>query len=170
MRACFCHYRLIARARQAAPEKIQGVNMAIIRTNLNDNRLFSNDSNNVPTGTYSAKCVEVIDKLGVKRKKFGSDELEDVDVTAFQFEFTASGKTFRISTNAMKISADSRSRLFILLSKWLGRPPKFGFDTQSVKGLRATITVSNERGFVELASILPGIENDPDPSNEALGL
>lgn len=144
--------------------------MAIIRTNLNDNRLFSNDSNNVPTGTYSAKCVDVADKLGVKRKKFGSDELEEVDVTAFQFEFSAAGQAYRISTNAMKISADSRSRLFALLSKWLGKPPKFGFDTQSVKGLRATVSISNNRDFPELVAVLPGIDNAPTPTDEDLGL
>jgi len=149
---------------------LKGACMAIIKTVSNENKLFANDSNNIPTGTYSARCVEVIDKLGAKRKKYGSDELEEVDLTAFQFEFSTSEKTYRISTNAMKISADSRSRLFTLLSRWLGKPPELGFDTQSVKGMRATISVSNNQGVPELLAVLPGIDNEPDRSDEDLGL
>ncbi len=144
--------------------------MAIIKTVSNENKLFANDSNNIPTGTYSARCVEVIDKLRAKRKKYGSDDLEEVDLTAFQFEFSTSEKTYRISTNAMKISADSRSRLFTLLSKWLSKPPELGFDTQSVKGMRATISVSNNHGVPELVAVLPGIDNDSNLSDEGKGL
>ncbi len=103
-----------------------------------------------PKGTYLAVCLDVVDQYDVERNKYQSEEKERVNLTWFIFGVKLkSGELRKIRTQnyGMKISNDPKSTLHKFLSNWLGEAPKSGFDTATLVGRGAQITVvENDRG------------------------
>jgi hypothetical protein len=64
--------------------------------------------------------------------------METKDVTRFLFGL-ADGSM--VQTHEMKISSNDKSKLFNTLTSWLGHPPVIGFDTESMVGMGATISI-----------------------------
>jgi hypothetical protein len=122
-------------------------------------RMFDLDSEELPVkGTFVATCIDVKDAYGVQRRKFQSEEMETVDLTAFLFGYRdESGKAYKISTKSMKISGNEKAALYLFLKAWLGQAPSYGLDTASLKGKKALITVDHEIGKMgdrEFANII----------------
>jgi hypothetical protein len=120
-----------------------------------------------PAGTYLAVCTEVIDLYGVKRKKYESEEMEDVNVTRFVFGVkTKSGALHLIATREMKISGSPKSNMMKTIKAWTGEMPKPGWDTAELKGKGAQITVTAEEArngkvynnITGIAPVLDGYE------------
>jgi len=103
-----------------------------------------------PKGIHIAVCIDVVDEYNVTRKKFQSEETEVVNLTWFIFGVKCKDGSFRkVQTNnmGMKISNDERSKLRKFLTTWLGEAPKPGFDTASLIGKPAQLTlVENVKG------------------------
>jgi hypothetical protein len=96
-------------------------------------------------GTYLAVCVDVVDEYNVTRRKYESEEMETVNLTRFIFGVkTKDGSLRKIATKPMKISNHENSALRAFLVGWLGEPQKSGFDTASLKGKAAQITVTED--------------------------
>ena len=121
-----------------------------------------------PAGTYLAVCVDVIDLYGVERKKYESEEMERVDVTRFVFGVkTKSGQLHKIATREMKITSGPKANLTKFIKAWTGEVPKAGWDTESLKGQGAQITVSaeearNGKTYNNITGIAPVLEDYQD--------
>jgi hypothetical protein len=121
-----------------------------------------------PAGTYLAVCVDVIDLYGVERKKYESEEMERVDVTRFVFGVkTKSGQLHKIATREMKITSGPKANLTKFIKSWTGEVPKAGWDTESLKGQGAQITVSaeearNGKTYNNITGIAPVLEDYAD--------
>lgn len=97
-----------------------------------------------PKGTYIATCIDIKDLFGVERRKFQSEEIEKVDLTAFLFGFRdKQGKPFKVASRSFRISGNEKSSLFAFLKAWLGEPPKMGWDYMELKARKALITVEH---------------------------
>ena len=99
-------------------------------------------------GTYVAVCLDVVDEYNVTRKKYQSEETEVVNLERFVFGVKLKDGSLRtIATRAMKISNHENSALRAFLVSWLGEAPKPGFDTATLIGRPAQITVTeNTKG------------------------
>ena len=96
-----------------------------------------------PAGQHVAVCLAVKDTLGYECPMYRAspDEpivMETKDVTRFLFGL-ADGSM--VQTYEMKISSSDKSKLFGTLTSWLGHPPVIGFDTESMVGMGAVISV-----------------------------
>jgi hypothetical protein len=122
--------------------------MAILQAQVNNvSRVFDLPADAIPAkGTYLATCLDVKDVFGVERKKFQSEEVEKVDITAFLFGYRdRAGNPHKIATKAMKISNNEKSSLHLFLKSWLGEAPKNGWDYCEMKGAKALVTVDHEQ-------------------------
>jgi hypothetical protein len=114
-----------------------------------------------PTGDYIATCIDIADEFGVTRRKYQSEETEQIDVTRFLFGFKAQdGRLYKVQTFEMKISGSPKSALYKFLSSWLGKAPNMGWDYCELKGKGAVIKVeqvTSQMGKVynKIVSILP---------------
>lgn len=124
-------------------------------------------------GTYLAVCFEIEERFGVTRKKFESEETEVVDLISFYFGFKQKdGTPGIVRSKPMKISGHEKSALVQFVHQWLGDAPPTGFDTDTLKGAGAQVTVAlqmagNGKTYANIASIGPvmdGLEKSvPDP-------
>ena len=97
-----------------------------------------------PKGTFIASCIDIKDVFGVERRKFQSEEIEKVDLTAFLFGFRdKQGKPFKVASRSFRISGNEKSNLFAFLKAWLGEAPKMGWDYMELKGRKALLTVEH---------------------------
>ena len=99
-------------------------------------------------GTYVAVCLDVVDQYNVERQKYQSEETEIVNLTRFVFGVKCKdGSLRKMPSKAMKISNHENSALRAFLVSWLGEAPKSGFDTASLKGKGAQLTlVEDQKG------------------------
>lgn len=118
----------------------------------------------VPAGTYAAVILDIIDLFGVQRPKFQNpQEKETLDVTRFLFGFQGQdGRYYKIQTREMRISGNTKAKLYQFLQGILGTPPKYGWDYCSLVGKSAMITVMHQQGrrdpsktYAGIASIAP---------------
>ena len=97
-----------------------------------------------PAGDYVVTCIDIADEFAVSRRKFQSEEMEDIDVTRFLFGFKAQdGKLYKVQTFEMKISGSPKSTLYKFLSAWLGKAPDYGWDYCSLKGAGAVVSIEH---------------------------
>lgn len=97
-----------------------------------------------PSGDYVATCIDIADEFSVPRKKYQSEEMEDIDVTRFLFGLKAQdGKLYKVQTFEMRISGSPKSSLYKFLTAWLGKPPEYGWDYCTLKGQGAVISVEH---------------------------
>ncbi len=61
--------------------------MAVLKQPTMGGSLFELPDELPPTGTFIATCLDVRDVFGVERRKYQSEELEVVDLTAFLFGY-----------------------------------------------------------------------------------
>lgn len=95
-----------------------------------------------PTGDYVATCLDIADEFGVTRRKYQSEETEQIDATRFLFGFRAQdNQLYKVQTFEMKISGSPKSALYKFLSSWLGQAPNMGWDYCELKGKGAVISV-----------------------------
>jgi hypothetical protein len=115
-------------------------------------------------GTYLAVCFEIEERFGVTRKKFESEEKEVVDLISFYFGFKQKdGTPGIVRSKPMKISGHKESNLVQFIRQWLGDAPSKGFDTDTLKGAGAQITVAlqmagNGKTYANISSIGPVME------------
>ena len=100
-------------------------------------------TNPSPAGQHVAVCLAVKDTLNYEAPMYRSSPEEPIvmetkDVTRFLFGL-ADGSM--VQTHEMKISSNDKSKLFNTLTSWLGHPPVIGFDTESMVGMGATISI-----------------------------
>ena len=137
--------------------------MAILKQPAMTGSLFELGDQLPPRGTFLAKCIDVRDVFGVERRKYESQEMEKVDVTAFLFGWrTKDGTPHKIATRAFKISGSEKSGLYAFLKSWLGRAPQYGWDYMELKGKSALVTVDHQPSrtkpgavYAVIASISP---------------
>lgn len=121
-----------------------------------------------PAGDYIATCIDIADEFGVTRRKYQSEETEQIDVTRFLFGFKApDGRLYKVQTFEMKISGSPKSALYKFLHSWLGQAPRMGWDYCELKGKGAVIKVeqvTSQMGKVynKIVSILPPKTNLSD--------
>ena len=113
-----------------------------------------------PEGQHVAVCKDIREEYGVKVQKFQSEETEIQDRIAFLFEVTTEDGKSLIDSRVMKISGHEKSALFGFLKSWLGKPPAYGMDTNSLKGHHALVTVVHKvsqtgRTYPVLDTIVP---------------
>jgi len=114
-----------------------------------------------PAGDYIATCIDIADEFGVTRRKYQSEDIEQIDVTRFLFGFKGQdGRLYKVQTFEMKISGSPKSALYKFLSSWLGKAPSMGWDYCALKGKGAVIKVeqvTSQMGKVynKIVNILP---------------
>lgn len=97
-----------------------------------------------PSGDYVVTCLDVADEFSVPRRKYQSEEMENIDVTRFLFGFKAqNGKLYKVQTFEMKISGSPKSTLYKFLSAWLGKAPEYGWDYCSLVGQGAVVSIEH---------------------------
>ncbi len=97
-----------------------------------------------PSGDYVVTCLDVADEFSVPRRKYQSEEMENIDVTRFLFGFKAQdGKLYKVQTFEMKISGSPKSTLYKFLSAWLGKAPDYGWDYCTLKGQGAVVSIEH---------------------------
>lgn len=113
-----------------------------------------------PKGIHIAVCIDVVDEYNVTRKKWQSEETELVNLTWFIFGVKCKDGSFRkVQTNniGMKISNDERSTLRKVLTSWMGEAPKPGFDTKSLVGKPAQLTlvesVKGDKTYIDIQTV-----------------
>jgi len=120
-----------------------------------------------PKGVHICTCLEIEDELNFERPKFDDPtQIEVVDLTSFYFGFKLkTGEAFAIRSRRMKISLHEKSSLYSFLSSWLGTNPKGGFDTASLIGQGAQISISHQlstkgtQTFANISTISPVMED-----------
>lgn len=125
--------------------------------------LFEPSATLAPAGTFNAVCIDIRDVFGVERRKFQSEAVEKVNLTAFLFEFRdPAGNVHRIASRTFRISGSEKSGLYKLLADWLGQPPRMGWDYQELKDHQAQITIEHtaskgapEKVYADLVRIGP---------------
>lgn len=112
-----------------------------------------------PAGTYAAVILDIIDLFGVQRPKFQNpQEKETLDVTRFLFGFQGQdGRYYKIQTREMRISGNTKAKLYQFLQGILGTPPKYGWDYCSLVGKSAMITVMHQQGRKDPSKTYAGI-------------
>ena len=129
-----------------------------------------------PSGTYVATCITVQDEFSVSRKKYGSEEMENVDVSRFLFGFKGKdGKIYKIQTFEMKQSASPKSALIKFLTSWLGSSPQVGWDYVEMEGKGAIIKVEHTtssmgKTYAKIVSITPPKTDLADYTDRVLPL
>ena len=129
-----------------------------------------------PAGDYVATCIEIEDEFAVTRRKYQSEETEEIDVTRFLFGFKGNdGNIHKVQTFEMKISGSPKSTLFKFLSSWLGQAPTYGWDYCELKGKGAVISVENVtsqlgKTYAKIARVLPPKTSLSDYSAQVLPL
>lgn len=97
-----------------------------------------------PSGDYVVTCLDIADEFSVPRRKYQSEEMENIDVTRFLFGFKAQdGKLYKVQTFEMKISGSPKSTLYKFLSAWLGKAPDYGWDYCTLKGQGAVVSIEH---------------------------
>ena len=139
----------------------------------NAHSLFENEGEIPPKGSHIAVCIATRDAYGVERRKFQSDQIEKVDLTAFQYGLRdRAGKPFKIATRSLKLSGHPKSALYQFLTSWLGEPPAYNMDLSTLKGRKALLTVAHEpsrtRPGVSYARII-GVAPVPEGFETAVG-
>lgn len=141
-------------------------------------QMFETGTEITPKGTYVATCIDIKDLFGVERKKFQSEEMEKLDITAFLFGLRdRTGKPYKIASRPFRISGNEKSSLFAFLKSWLGQPPKMGWDYMELKGRQALVTVDHTPSkrtpgltYADIVSISPvpeGIQAPAAPAQPA---
>jgi len=115
-----------------------------------------------PAGQHVAVCLAVKDTLNYEAPKWRASPDEPIvmeikDVTRFLFGL-ADGSM--VQTYEMKISSNDKSKLFNTLTSWLGHPPTIGFDTESMVGMGATLSIVGKMSrkgteYSDITSITP---------------
>lgn len=137
--------------------------MAILREqNNNASRIKSDEL--PPKGTVLAVCIDVEDAYGVQRPKFDDPtQMETVDLTWFYFGYRSRAGKHIIKSKPFKLSLHEKSALFQFLKSWRAEAPKAGFDTETLRGTGAQITVDHGvsmkgRTFANIIGISPVME------------
>jgi hypothetical protein len=127
-----------------------------------------------PKGTHLAVLVDVVTTYNDKVLKHGApkgstDEGDYKHVNRERFVFgvkTKDGKTYKIATRAFPISGYETSGMYKFLLSWLAEPPKPGFDTTTLIGKGAQITVGpNDKSgktYMNIITISPVLDGDED--------
>jgi len=137
--------------------------MAILKAQVESSNGFDTEEL-APEGDYVATCIDIQDEFGVTRRKYQSEETEEIDVTRFLFGFKAKdGNLYKVQTWEMKISGSPKSKLFKFLSDWLGKAPKMGWDYCELKGKGAVIKVAQKTS--QLGKTYAFIDNINPPKN-----
>ena len=93
-------------------------------------------------GSHEVVVHKVIDQLGVKKKKFQSEEFEIVDLCTIVFaQVGDDGQERYAATSGMRISGSPKSALYQIIEGITGQPPVTGSDTQSLVGIPCLVTV-----------------------------
>lgn len=117
--------------------------MAVLQAKAESSSGFDIDEL-APSGDYVATCIDIADEFSVPRKKYQSEEMENIDVTRFLFGFKGQdGKLYKVQTFEMKISGSPKSALYKFLSSWLGKAPDYGWDYCTLKGQGAVISIEH---------------------------
>jgi len=116
-----------------------------------------------PKGIHIAVCFDCVDQYNVERKKYQSEETDIVNLTRFIFGVKLKdGSLRKIASKAMKISNHENSALRAFLTSWLGEAPKPGFDTATLKGKGAQLTlvenVAGDRTYIDIGTITEVME------------
>ncbi len=134
--------------------------MAILQAQADNSSGFQIDEL-APSGDFVATCLDVSDEFQVTRRKYQSEETEQIDVTRFLFGFKAAdGKLYKIQTFEMKISGSPKSTLYKFLSAWLGKAPAMGWDYCEMIGKGSVIKVEQTTSamgttYSKITSITP---------------
>ena len=67
--------------------------MAILQAQAENSSGFDIDEL-PPSGNYVATCLDIADEFGVTRRKYQSEETEEIDVTRFLFGFKGKDGTY----------------------------------------------------------------------------
>lgn len=122
----------------------------------------------------SQPASKLSDEFAVTRRKYQSEETEEIDITRFLFGFKAQdGLIYKVQTFEMKISGSPKSTLFKFLSSWLGQAPSYGWDYCAMKGKGAVISVENVtsqlgKTYAKIARVLPPKTSLSDYSAQVL--
>jgi hypothetical protein len=102
-----------------------------------------------PKGTYLAVLLDIITtyndrvpKHGKSRESTNEEDFKYVNRERFVFGVkTKEGKTHKIATQAFPVSGHENSGMYKFITAWLGEEMRPGFNTESLKGKGAQITV-----------------------------
>lgn len=106
-------------------------------------------------GLYKgAKVINVFVGLGMRRRKFQSQEIEEVDLVVVRLGWRdGAGEPYRYETGPMKISSSPRSALCRFLRELLGREVR-GIvrpeGLRKLKGMPCQVTVGERRRVISV--------------------
>ena len=119
--------------------------MAVLTPSSNNSNPFADQTDELaPAGTFAATIVDICDEFQVTRKKYQSEEMEQVDLTTFLFGFRdTAGAPHKVASKRMRISGNEKAALFGFLKGLLGKAPQMGWDYCELKGAQCLLTVEH---------------------------
>ena len=123
---------------------------------------------------HGPACREFVGGGDVTRERYQSRAGEHIDGTLLRLGLKApDGMLYKVQSFEMKISGSPKSTLFKVLSSWLGKAPRMGWDYCELKGKGAVIKVeqvTSQMGKVynKIASILPPKTNLSDYTSQVI--
>ena len=118
-----------------------------------------------PKGIHLAVCLDVVDTYNDRVLKYGApygseneDDYEYKNRERFIFGVKCKdGSLRKIASKPMKISNYETSALYAFLLGWLGEPQKTGFDTATLKGKGAQLTLvedtKGDKTYINIGTI-----------------
>jgi hypothetical protein len=118
-----------------------------------------------PKGIHLAVCLDVVDSYNDRVLKhgapYGSEKDEDYELkNRERFIFGVKckdGSLRKIASRAYNISMHEKASLRAFLTSWLGESPKDGFDTSTLKGKGAQLTLiekeAGDKTYINIGTI-----------------
>lgn len=96
-----------------------------------------------PTGAYIARCLDVDIDEKFRRKKFQSEEIEEIPAVRFLFGIKKGDQAYLVQTKVYKASGSPKSALYGLITGWTGAFPG-EFNPRDMVGKIANINVEQK--------------------------
>jgi hypothetical protein len=93
-----------------------------------------------PTGAYIARCLDVSTDDKFRRKKWQSEEIEEIPAIRFLFGIKKGDQAYLVQTKVYKASGSPKSALYKLITGWTGAFPG-EFNPRDMIGKIANINV-----------------------------
>ena len=98
-----------------------------------------------PEGTYSAICVDLMERFGVEEPSYNDPSvMVTKDKCRPLFAVNVNGVNHLVQTYEFNISGSPKSKLLQFIKAWIGKAPPRGFDTPDLIGQTCTINISHE--------------------------
>ena len=127
-----------------------------------------------PEGVYPARCIDLMDTLGVEEEKYGEPGVfVKKDKTRFLFSIATENGTHLVQTFELNLSGSPKSKIVNFIKSWLGKAPPSGFDTLNLLGEVCQLCIAHRTSakgttYATIESIAPLMDAEKAPAKDAV--